>query len=341
MLIPLLLAAVALAPYECPAAAPASSLVSTDDPARPPVDPKDETAKGKKAEDAKGKKAGDEKGKKAEDAKGKKAEDAKGKKAEDAKGKKAEDAKGKKAEDAKGKKAGDAKDKKGGDAKGKKAGDGKDAKGDKAPEARPRPVEWEHAGSPISDFLFLSRELPDFTGLPDDAQKLTLAVVALRAKALLFLEGCQADRGKRAWTVSGCRAVKVEEGTFLSKLVAGGTDTEPDPDSARKLAALFADARKARDPAGLVPLLLPSAVSERKGVKANDDLVQDHKACGDAKYRAALGSLPLPAYVGSNAVVLDIAYVVERGGSSFKVQASVARTRKDGWRFGSLRVRCY
>jgi len=202
------------------------------------------------------------------------------------------------------------------------------------------PAEWKHAGSPVSDFLFLAREMPDFSRLPADADKITVSTVALRDGGLLFLEGCTADKKKHGWTVTGGKSVRIEEGTFLAKLVAGGTETSPEPDSGAKLDELMSKVRKTRKAEELAELFMPSVLSSRKGLKADDDLLLDRKACGESRYLAAVSSLPSFSYAGAHVVVLDFSYVVDKAGASYKVQTSLART-KDGWRLGSLRVRCY
>ena len=207
----------------------------------------------------------------------------------------------------------------------------------KEPEKAP---EWAFSSTPMGHYLWLVRQLPDFSDFPRKTEKITLSVVAKRKKDLMFLESCQAKRTKHGWQVSGCKGVKVGDDSFLSRLVSRGADTSASPDSAAGLADVSRKVAKAKKPADLHPLMLKTGLKNPKGYKSTDDLDEDLKSCGSSRYRKALKGFPRARYVGPNVVVIDLEYVVEKGGKSFRVKAALAKT-KDGWRLGGFRVHCY
>jgi len=200
--------------------------------------------------------------------------------------------------------------------------------------------EWTFSRTPMGHYFWLVRQLPDFSDFPKATEKITLSVVAKRKKDLMFLESCESNKTKHGWKVSGCKAVKVDDDSFLSRLVSRGADTSASPQSSAGLTELCKKVRKAKKVSDLPPLMLKTGLKNPKGYKTTDDLDEDVKSCGSSKYRKALRSFPKARYVGPNVVVIDLEYVVEKGGKSFRVKSALAKT-KDGWKLGSFRVQCY
>lgn len=199
--------------------------------------------------------------------------------------------------------------------------------------------EWTYGDGPFSHFLWLARQFPDFERFRASADGITVSIVAHRKKALLFLDSCTAAKKKTGWQISKCNAVKLKDKDFLGKLVKAGTDTRADPDSLGKLRKFMKDIRKTAKVKDLEPLLMEAGVANRQGYRLLDDVEADEKACGTRSYYRALGTVPIPTYIGANVVVVDLSYKVEKKGS-YKVHASLAKTDK-GWRIGGLRVHCY
>ena len=200
--------------------------------------------------------------------------------------------------------------------------------------------EWAFSSTPMGHYLWLVRQLPDFSDFPRKTEKITLSAVAKRKRDLMFLESCLARRTKHGWQVSGCKGVKVGDDSFLSRLVSRGADTSASPGSAAGLADVSKKVARAKKPADLHPLMLKTGLKNPKGYKSTDDLDEDLKSCGSSRYRKALKGFPEARYVGPNVVVIDLEYVVEKGGKSYRVKATLAKT-KDGWKLGGFRVHCY
>jgi len=226
-------------------------------------------------------------------------------------------------------------DKKGKKKKRKKAS----KKSDKKKVTKVKLPEWEYGDGPFSHFLWLARQFPDFEGFRSSADEIAVSIVAHRKKALLFLDSCTANQKKSGWRISNCNAVKLKDKDFLGRLVKAGTDTSANPDSLKSLGKFMKEIRRTAKRKDLLPLLMEASVANREGYRLLDDVEADEKACGARSYYRALGTLPKPAYLGPNVVVIDLAYKVQRKGS-YKVHASFAKTDK-GWRLGGLRVHCY
>ena len=200
--------------------------------------------------------------------------------------------------------------------------------------------EWTFSDSPMGHYLWLVRQLPDFSEFPRATEKITLSAVAKRKKDLMFLESCEAKKTKHGWKVSGCKAIKVDDDSFLSRLVSRGADTSASAESSAGLTKLSKQVSKAKKVKDLHPLMLKTGLKNPKGYKSTDDLDEDLKSCGSSRYRKALRSYPRARYVGPNVVVIDLEYVVEKGGKSYRVKSTMAKT-KDGWKLGGFRVKCY
>jgi hypothetical protein len=216
----------------------------------------------------------------------------------------------------------------------------KGKKADKKPEKKKEAPEWRWSDGPFTHFIWLARQLPDFPDFPKATREIRVSIVAHREKSLLFLDSCLAKQKKVGWQVSKCNAVTLGDQQFLSRLIKAGTDTTAAPESLEGLQAFVKAVRKTDRKEELLPLLLESTVENQEGYRLLDDIDADLKECGRRSYFKALGTLPIPSYVGTNVVVIDLSYTVERGKSSFKLKASLAKTGK-GWRVGGLQVKCF
>ena len=225
------------------------------------------------------------------------------------------------------------------DKKGKKKG-GKSGKKGKVikPEAPPT-WSWSRK-APYTHFLWLARQFPDFTGFPKATREISLSIVAHRNKALLFLDSCLAKPKKDSWQITRCNAVSLDDKGLLSRLVKGGTDTSESARSLADLKQFIADVKKVGKKDKLVPHLMEASVENKEGYRLMDDIAGDLKECGSSHYFKALGSLPSVAFIGTNVVVVDLQYTVERGKKSYKLKVSLAKTKK-GWRIGGLQIHCY
>ncbi len=216
------------------------------------------------------------------------------------------------------------------EAKGKK---GKETKREQAPE-------WSWTGGPYTHFAWLVRQMPDFAKFPRNVSEIRLSIVAHREKSLLFLDSCLAKEKRGQWQVSKCNAVALDDKQFLARLVKAGTDTTSSPGSLAELQAFLKKVRKAAKKEELLPLLLEASVENKEAYRLLDDIEADAKECGNRRYFKALGGVPLPEYLGTNVVVVDLGYTVERGKSSHKLKVSLAKTGK-GWRIGGLQLKCF
>jgi len=207
-------------------------------------------------------------------------------------------------------------------------------------EKAPAFPEWKHTGAPFSDFIWMAGQLPDFDRFPKYTEKITLSIVAVRKKALVFLDSCSAQKKKFGWRVTDCTALNLKEKDFLARLVRGGTDTTVSADSLKRLKELAKKIRKSRKLKRLEANFTEASMANKQGYRLVDDVKGDLETCGNKRYFDALATMPSPSFVGSHVVVIDLAYLVERKSKSFKVNASLVKTR-EGWRVGGLRVHCY
>jgi len=210
------------------------------------------------------------------------------------------------------------------------------SKKSKRKEAAP---EWKYRDTPFGDFIWLARQLPDFTDFGRHTKEITLSIVAPKKGAMLFMDSCRAVK-KKGWRISDCKVVRMAGKKMLGRLVKAGTDTSASPDSLARLKDLLRLVRRSNSVKSLKPGLMESSVANRQGYQLLDDVEGDIKECGKKRYFRALGSLPTPKHIGPEVVVVDLGYVVERESRSFKVKASLAKT-KNGWRVGGLRVKCF
>jgi len=218
----------------------------------------------------------------------------------------------------------------------KEKGKGKDVEKAQKPSA----PEWKRSDTPYGNFLAAARQMPDFTHFPAATDSIGVTVAAGAGKGLVFLDSVQARKTRSGFKVTGGNAVPVGDKDLVSKLVMGGADTTPDPESARHLNETLTVLRKAKKVEALSPAFLEAASVNKKAYRINDDVAADVKACGDKRYFAALSTLPEAAFIGPDAVVVELEYTVQDSARSFKVRVSAARL-KEGWRVGGLRVTCY
>jgi hypothetical protein len=224
----------------------------------------------------------------------------------------------------------------------KKSKKGRKGKKDKQQEKKvetPAP-EWSWTGGPFTHFAWLSRQMPDFARFPGKVREIQLSIVAHRKKSLLFLDSCMAKEKRGQWQVSKCNAVALDDKQFLARLVKAGTDTTSSTSSLRDLQAFLKKIRKSAKQDHLLPLLLEASVENKEAYRLLDDVEADIKSCGAKRYFKALGGLPKAKYLGSNVVVIDLGYTVEKGKSSYKIKLSLAKTGK-GWRIGGLQLKCF
>lgn len=227
-------------------------------------------------------------------------------------------------------------DKKGSKAKAEKKDKAEKDKGKKVEQA----PEWSWTGGPYTHFAWLVRQMPDFARFPRQAREIRLSIVAHRKKSLLFLDSCLAKEKRGQWQVSKCNAVALDDKQFLARLVKAGTDTTSSASSLTELQAFLKKVAKTAKKEQLLPLLLEASVENKEAYRLLDDIEADIKECGAKRYFRALGGLPQAKYIGTNVVVVDLGYTVERGKSSYKLKVSLAKTGK-GWRIGGLQLKCF
>ncbi len=223
-------------------------------------------------------------------------------------------------------------------ARGKEAAKGKEATKEEA--RKPEAPIWKRTDSPYGNFLAATRQMPDFTRFPSGTESISVTVAVNEEKGLVFLDSVQARKAKGGFKVTGGNAVPVGDKDLVSKLVLGGADRSPDPESTGRFNGLLSIVRKARKVEGLSAAFLEAASANKKGYRINDDVAADMKACGDKRYFAALSTVPEVTYLGPDTVVVELEYTVQDASRSFKVRLSAARLQ-EGWKVGGLRVTCY
>lgn len=212
------------------------------------------------------------------------------------------------------------------------------------PKQKEQPVEqapeWSWTGGPFTHFAWLARQMPDIARFPRNVREVRLAIVAHRKKSLLFLDSCMAQEKRGQWQVSKCNAVALDDKQFLAKLVKAGTDTSSAASSLADLQSFLKKVRKTAKQDQLLPLLLEASVENKDAYRLLDDIEADLKTCGRKRYFRILGGLPQAKFLGTNVVVIDLGYTVEKGKSSYKIKVSLAKTGK-GWRIGGLQLKCF